>query len=170
MNHERRFNTDPEQSGQTPESVPIAPPSPLCTCELSRSFTVADPEQRPEVTSPDAAAELLVPMLRRLDREQAVMISLDTKHRLIAVTLVSIGSVDHTFMAPREIFRDALAHGASAIVLGHNHPSGDAKASSDDLAVTRRLARAGETIGIEMLDHLIIGSHRWLSLAREGEL
>lgn len=170
MNYERRFSTDPQPATETLEAMAITPPSPLCTCEGARSFTVGDPERRPEITSPDAAAELLVPMLRGLDREHAMVISLDTKHRLLAVTLVSIGSVDHTFMSPREIFRDALANGASAIVLGHNHPSGDARASGDDIKVSNRIAQAGETIGIALLDHLIIGSHRWVSMAREGNL
>lgn len=145
-------------------------PTPICSCERSRSFRLDDPESRPEVTSPDAAAQIFIPLLRGLDREHAMMLSLDSKHRLIAATLVSVGSVDHTFMSPREIFRDALAHGASAIVIAHNHPSGDARPSRDDREVTLRLTKAGLTIGVNVLDHLIIGSHDWMSMAREGTL
>ncbi len=73
-------------------------------------------------------------------------------------------------MSPREVFRDALHHGASAIVLGHNHPSGDAAPSEADEAITRRLAAAGDLVGIEVLDHLVIGHDRWQSLARAGVL
>ena len=128
------------------------------------------PEERLEITRPEAAADLLVPMLQNQDREHCVTLNLDTKHRLLATTTVSIGSVDHTFMSPREVFRDALLHGASAIVIAHNHPSGDATPSRDDEAVTRRLGRAGELVGVEVLDHVVIGHGRWTSLARRGVL
>lgn len=148
----------------------FAGPQTLCGCERSRSFTLENPETRPQVAHPEAAAELLVPLLSGLDREHCVMLALDTKHRLIAATRVSMGSADHTFIAPREVYRDALAHGASAIVLGHNHPSGDPEPSQDDRRVTARLASAGETLGVEILDHLVIGSHDWVSLARRGAL
>lgn len=145
-------------------------PQALCGCERSRSFTLGDPETRPQVAHPEAAAELLVPLLSGLDREHCVLLALDAKHRLIAATRVSMGSADHTFIAPREVYRDALAHGASAIVIGHNHPSGDPEPSHDDRRVTARLASAGETLGVEILDHLVIGSHDWVSLARRGAL
>ena len=105
-----------------------------------------------------------------MDREHCLTLNLDTKHRLLATTTVSVGSVDHTFMAPREVFRDALLHGASALVIAHNHPSGDATPSRDDQLLTRRLTRAGELVGVEILDHIIIGHERWESLARRGAL
>lgn len=127
-----------------------------------------DPAARPAVDSPDAAAELLVPALLDLDRERCVALLLDTKHRLLRAATVSIGSIDHTFMAPREVFRDALLGNAAALVLGHNHPSGDPEPSSDDERVTGRLRRAGELIGVELLDHLVVGGRRWVSLARRG--
>ena len=128
------------------------------------------PEGRPQITSPEAAAELLVPLLQDLDREHAVTLNLDVKHRLVATTTVSIGSVDHTFIAPREVFRDALLHGAGAIVIAHNHPSGDAEPSRDDERITRRLGQAGEILGVEVLDHIVVGHQRWVSLARRGAL
>jgi DNA repair protein RadC len=83
---------------------------------------------------------------------------------------VSVGTIDHTFMAPREIYRDALAAGASALFLAHNHPSGDPTPSSDDRQVTRRLAQAGATLGVELIDHLVVGDPDWVSLARMGVL
>jgi DNA repair protein RadC len=95
---------------------------------------------------------------------------LDTKHRLLEVATVSVGSVDHTFMSPREVFRDALLRGASAIVIAHNHPSGDAEPSRDDELITRRIGRAGEIVGVEVLDHVVVGHRRWVSLARRGAL
>lgn len=137
-------------------------------CDCDRVGFRPGPTDRSEVTSPEAAAELLVPVLGGSDRERCVAALLDTKHRLLEVVTVSIGSIDHTFMAPREVFRDALLANASALVLAHNHPSGDPEPSSDDQRVTRRLVRAGELVGVEVLDHLVVGGQRWVSLARRG--
>jgi DNA repair protein RadC len=125
-------------------------------------------EERPALVSPEAAAEVLVPRLVGADRERCLSAVVDTKHRLLDVVTVSVGSLDRTFMAPREVFRDALLRNAAAIVLAHNHPSGDPEPSRDDEQVTRRLVRAGEVVGVEVLDHLVVGGSRWVSLARRG--
>ncbi len=142
-------------------------PDPGCAaCDRSpQQVEIAD---RPEVTSPEAAADVLVPRLVGADRERCIAALLDTKHRLRTVVTVSIGSLDHTFMSPREVFRDALLANAAAVVLAHNHPSGDPEPSRDDELVTRRLVRAGELVGVEVLDHLVVGGCRWVSLARRG--
>lgn len=124
--------------------------------------------ERPSVTSPEEAAAILVPVLDGADREHCVAALLDTKHRLLDTVTVSIGSIDHTFMSPREVYRDALVANASAVVLAHNHPSGDPEPSRDDEAVTRRLATAGQLVGIDLLDHLVVAADRWVSLARRG--
>ncbi|MFP4149282.1 MAG: RadC family protein, partial [Nitriliruptoraceae bacterium] len=139
------------------------------TCRAVRWIPAA-PRERPALTSPEAAAEVLVPALVGADRERCLSAVVDTKHRLLAVVTSSIGSLDRTFMAPREILRDALLHNAAALVLAHNHPSGDPEPSRDDEQVTRRLVRAGELVGVEVLDHLVVGGTRWVSLARRGIL
>lgn len=123
---------------------------------------------RPAVTSPEQAAEIVVPLLDGADRERCVAALLDTKHQLLDTVVVSVGSIDHTFMAPREVYRDALVANASAVVLAHNHPSGDPEPSGDDEAVTRRLVAAGNLVGIDLLDHLVVAAGRWVSLARRG--
>jgi len=128
------------------------------------------PNNRLLIDSPEAAAQVLLPQFANADRERCVAGYVDTKHRLLSVVTVSIGSIDHTFMAPREVFRDALLENAAAVVLAHNHPSGDPEPSSDDVAVSQRLFRAGTLIGVEVLDHLVIGDDRWVSLARRGVL
>ncbi len=135
-----------------------------------RLFLPPDIDERPAVGRPEDAAELLIPQLTGRDRERCVAALLDTKHRHLATVTVSIGSVDHTFMSPREILRDALLANASAIVLAHNHPSGDPTPSRDDELVSRRLVQAGEVVGVEVLDHLVVGGDRWVSLARRGAL
>jgi DNA repair protein RadC len=116
------------------------------------------------VTAPEAAEQVLMAQLAGLDGEACVAAYLDTKHRLLATELISLGSIDHTFMSPRDIYRGALLANASAVVLAHNHPSGDAEPSRDNEMLTRRLVRAGELIGVELLEHLMIAGDRWVSL------
>ena len=117
-----------------------------------------------------AVARALAPQMRKGRHKSTIAHICPFKHRLLDVTLVSIGTIDHTFMSPREILRDALLGNAAAIIVGHNHPSGDVTPSPDDHAVTARLAAAGRTLGIELLDHVVIGGGRWTSLARLGVL
>ena len=128
----------------------------------------APSDERPTITSPDEAAEVLAPYLTGADRERCVAAILDTKNRLLGVSLTSIGSIDHTFMTPRDIFRDALLANGSALVVAHVHPSGDPEPSRDDELVTQRISRAGEIVGVDVLDHLVFGGNRWISLARRG--
>lgn len=136
-------------------ACPVCSPSPVA--------------ERVAVTSPEAAAALLLPTLAGADRERCVALLLDTRHRLLETRTVSIGSIDHTFVAPREVYRDALLANAAAVVLGHNHPSGDPEPSRDDEQVTRRVARVGAELGVRLLDHLVVGEG-WTSLARRGHV
>lgn len=145
--------------------APALEPAPL-----GWAFRPGDPARRPQVTCPEDAVRLVLPLLGGRDRELCMLVALDVKHRLLGVSTVSVGTADHTFMSPREIFRDALVAGASAIFVAHNHPSGDPTPSADDRQVTRRLAQAGVTLGVDVLDHLVVGDPGWTSLAREGVL
>lgn len=151
-------------------TAPVVPACPTCTTDPGRTFRPGPPAGRPQVTGPEDAARLVGPLLAGRDREHCLLVTLDVKHRLLGVATVSVGTADHTFMAPREVYRDALLVGASAIFLAHNHPSGDATPSADDRALTRRLAQAGATLGVELLDHLVVGDPEWVSLARQGVL
>ena len=128
------------------------------------------PNDRVAVTSPEAAAAILKGVLDGLDREHAVALLLDTKHRALTLSTVSIGTIDHTFLNPREVYRDALLGNASALVIAHNHPSGDPTPSRDDIAITRQLVDAGDLIGVALLDHIIIGREQWVSLAPIGAI
>lgn len=147
----------------------IHPGCPACT-GWGRSFRPGPPGRRVRIDGPDAAARLLAPQFDGADRERCLLLALDTKHRCIALSTVSVGTVRNTFMAPREVFRDALLAGASAIVLAHNHPSGDATPSAEDRQITRRLAQSGAALGIDLLDHVVVGDPDWVSLARLGVL
>lgn len=143
---------------------------PTCTTDPVRQFRPGPPSERPEVTCPEDALTLVRPALSGRDREHCLLVALDVRHRLLEVSTVSVGTAAHTFMSPREIYREALLIGASAIFLAHNHPSGDATPSADDRRVTRRLAQAAATVGVDLLDHLVIGDPEWVSLARAGVL
>ncbi len=137
--------------------------------QVARRFVAADLDATP-IDSPEEAARLLTGQLQGLDREHCLLVGVDTRHRPLGIVTVSIGSVDHTFMSPREIYRDAVALGASAVLVAHNHPSGNPEPSTDDVSVTRRLVAAGELLGIDLLDHLVVGDHGWTSMARRGQL
>jgi DNA repair protein RadC len=143
---------------------------PACAVEWPGMFRPGDPRARTQVNCPEEAAALVRPLLVGRDRERCLLVNLDVKHRLLGVATVSVGTADHTFMGPREVYRDALLAGASAIFLAHNHPSGDPTPSADDRQITRRLAHAGATLGVELLDHLVVGDPEWASLARLGVL
>lgn len=137
----------------------------------SRLFDPGPAHDAPCVTTPEDLVEIVGPPLAGLDREHCLLVALDTKHHVLGVRTVSIGSVATTFMQPREVYRDALVDGAVAIAVAHNHPSGDPAPSPEDRAVTRRLARAGEILGITLIDHVIVGSPgRWRSMGRMGLL
>ena len=102
--------------------------------------------------------------------EQFGVVLLDTKHRVLRISLLSIGTLDSSIVHPREVFREAANGGAAAIILFHNHPSGDPGPSADDVALTRRLMHAGEMMGIDVLDHVIIAENRFHSLRDAGDL
>ena len=95
---------------------------------------------------------------------------LDTKHRVLRSTVLSIGTLDASIVHPREVFREAVAGGAAAIVLFHNHPSGDPEPSGEDTRLTERLVAAGVLMGIDVLDHVILGGRALFQLSGEGTL
>jgi DNA repair protein RadC len=110
----------------------------------------------------------LLPQFGSQTVEQFGVVLLDTKYRLIRTSIVSVGTLDTSLAHPREIFGVAAAAGAAAIVVFHNHPSGDPQPSRDDVALTARLVRAGQVMGIEVVDHLILGDTRYFSFKEHG--
>ena len=120
------------------------------------------------ITCPSDALALLQPRMQLLDREHFVVVSLTTKNRVIAIETASIGSLNSSIVHPREIFKNAIRLSAASVVLSHNHPSGDPTPSQEDLEITSRLVEAGKLIGIEVLDHLIIGNGSFCSMKERG--
>jgi DNA repair protein RadC len=128
--------------------------------ELARRLSRSVRGQARTVSVPaDAAAELREEM-RLLDREEFRVLLLNTKNVLIKIAGVSRGSLNASIVEPREVFKDAIAASAASMILAHNHPSGDPTPSSEDVAITRRLIKAGEVLGIPVIDHIILGQQR----------
>lgn len=122
------------------------------------------------VSGPSDVAELFMREMGGLDREHFRAVLLDTKNRILGVRTISIGSLNSSVVHAREVFKAAVHESAQAIVLIHNHPSGLPEPSSEDLAVTHRLAEAGRILGIEVLDHVIVGAQGFVSLRELGHL
>jgi len=118
----------------------------------------------------DSGALFLATAPKDDEREHFRIAILDIRRRVKALYTVSVGSMSSSLVHPREVFRPAIVAGAAAIILSHNHPSGDPDPSADDIALTRRLAAAGALLGIEVLDHIITGEARFVSLRSRGVL
>jgi DNA repair protein RadC len=121
-----------------------------------------------QVRGPADLVALLEEEFRGCDREHFLAVLLDTRHRVTAVETVAIGCLDASLVHPREVYKTAVALGAAAVVAAHNHPSGSAQPSREDLGLTRRLARCGRLLGIELLDHIVIGQGEYTSLREHG--
>ena len=122
------------------------------------------------VSTPSDSAALFTRMLQDEASEVFAILCLSTKHRVLAYHEVSRGCLDSTLVHPREVFKAALLANAAAIVLAHNHPSGDPTPSPDDMTLTRRLVDAGRLIGVDVLDHIVIGDGRYASFRERGWL
>ena len=140
----------------------------LAAVELGRRTVSRAARDRIQITSPRVVAEFLIPLYGNRPVEQFGVMLLDTKHRVLRTTVLSVGTLDASIVHPREIFREATAGGAAAIVLFHNHPSGDPEPSPEDVRLTERLVAAGVLMGIDVLDHIILGDARYYSFREKG--
>jgi DNA repair protein RadC len=136
--------------------------------ELGRRLLLTAPDSRPQITSPADAASLLMLEMGSLEQENVRTLLLDTKNRLLASPTVYIGNVNSSIIRVSEIFRAAVRENATALIMAHNHPSGDPTPSPEDVQVTRAIVEAGQLLGIEVLDHLVIGHQRFVSLKERG--
>ncbi|MGH2403217.1 MAG: RadC family protein [bacterium] len=142
----------------------------LAAFELGRRISTAPPARRPIIRTPADVAALVGPQMRYLDREHFRAVLLNVRHEVLDVTSVAVGGLDSAPIHPREVFKDAIRRSAAAIILVHNHPSGTPEPSGDDLRITTRLQEAGRVVGIEVLDHIIVGDGRFVSLRERGAL
>lgn len=128
----------------------------MYVCELTkRRYHGKKPK---EIRGPDDVVAFVGPKLRKEQREHFLVLLLNARHEVIGKETVSIGSLNASIVHPREVFRSAIVNSAASIIAVHNHPSGDAEPSEEDVAITKRLVQAGELIGIAVLDHVIVAS------------
>jgi len=142
----------------------------IAAIEFAKRLTAPSPKKAPALTSPAEAARFVIPRLRFLQQEVLLLILLNSKNKVIKIKEVSRGGLSSTLVHPREIFKVALKKSASAVILCHNHPSGETEPSRDDIIVTEKLISAGKLLGISVLDHLIVANNSFLSLKEEGYL
>lgn len=136
--------------------------------ELGRRLAATSPEEKPRVTSPADAANLLMSEMTFLDQEHLRLILLDTRNRVLKTPTIYIGSLNTSVVRVGELFRAALRENAAAFIMAHNHPSGDPAPSPEDVNVTRQIVKAGKLLDIDVLDHIVIGRQRWVSLKERG--
>lgn len=136
--------------------------------ELGRRITRTGKEEVKAIRSPRDAADLLIEQLRYLQKEHFVCLFLNTKNHIISQETLSMGSLNASIVHPREVFRAAIKCSSASVIFAHNHPSGDPTPSPEDAALTKRLVDAGKIIGIEVLDHLVIGDMKFVSLKEQG--
>ncbi|GKX32316.1 hypothetical protein SH1V18_47960 [Vallitalea longa] len=139
----------------------------LIVGEISKRLTSYRALEKMKANSPGTLASLFMTEMRYLDKEHFKVVCMDTKNNYISSTTVSIGTVNAALANPREVFIEALRKKAVHIVLIHNHPSGDPSPSKEDILLSRRMYEAGRIVGIELLDHIIIGDGKYTSLKQE---
>ena len=142
----------------------------LAALEIGRRIASTKPLEKIHLSCPQDVADFLMPRLRYAAKEQFVVILLNNKNKVIGTEVVSEGSLSSSIVHPREVYAPAILHHAAAIMVAHNHPSGDPKPSTEDAEVTRVLARSGKVLGIPMIDHVIIGDGNYYSFLENEAL
>ncbi|MFZ5645967.1 MAG: RadC family protein [Bacillota bacterium] len=137
--------------------------------ELAKRLNSPPPGEPKKIKSPQDVSDLVMGEMRLLDREHFRALLLNTKHHVLRMETVSIGSLSSSLVHPRELFKSAIKFSAAAVILIHNHPSGDPAPSREDIDITKRLVEAGKLLGIEVLDHVIVG-HSFVSMKEKGLL
>lgn len=136
--------------------------------EIGRRLLLTEHEPRMQIKSPTDAAQLLMLEMSHLDQEHLRTVLLDTKNRVQTISTVYIGSLNTSLIRVGEIFKEAVKRNSAALIVVHNHPSGDPTPSPEDVLVTREIVSAGNLLGVEVLDHLVIGQGRFVSLRERG--
>nr|WP_165774565.1 DNA repair protein RadC [Candidatus Viridilinea mediisalina] len=136
--------------------------------EIGRRLLLAGPDERMQIKSPADAATLLMVEMGHLDQEHLRAVLLDTKNRVQQVATIYIGSVNSAQIRIGEIFKEAIRRNSAALIVAHNHPSGDPTPSPEDVLVTRQIVEAGKLLDVECLDHLVIGHGRYVSMRERG--
>jgi DNA repair protein RadC len=142
----------------------------VAAVELGRRTLTHAPRARLQLRTPRDAAAYLLPSFGARPVEHFGIVLLDARHRVLRTSIITTGTLNTTIVQPRDVYREAVLGGASAVVAFHNHPSGDPSPSPDDGELTRRLAAAGTLMGIDLVDHLVLGDARYCSFRELGQL
>jgi len=140
----------------------------LAALELGRRLMAEAPDEGFQIRAPSDAAHILMPLISHQEQEHFVVLYLDTRNRVIDREMLYKGSLNTSLVRVAEVFRGAVRRNCAGVVVGHNHPSGDPGPSPEDIALTRRLVEAGKLLDLDVLDHIIIGSNRYVSLRERG--
>ncbi|MEK7806731.1 MAG: DNA repair protein RadC [Chloroflexota bacterium] len=141
----------------------------MAALELGRRFVSLAPEERMVISSPKDVANLVMAEMAAFDQEHLRVVLLNTKNEVLSIQEIYIGNVNSSVVRPGEVLRPAVRDNAPSVIVVHNHPSGDPTPSPEDIAITRELLAAGKLMGIELLDHLVVGSgNRYVSLNEKG--
>ena len=140
----------------------------LAALELGRRLMAESPEERFQIRAPQDAANLLIPLIGHQEQEHFVVLYLDTRNRVMDREVLYKGSLNTSLVRIAEVFRGAIRRNCAAIIVAHNHPSGEPNPSPEDVALTRRLVEAGKLMEVEVLDHVVIGQGRFVSLRERG--
>jgi DNA repair protein RadC len=140
----------------------------IAACELSRRFPSSMGKEKPVFHSPEDVAHIFVPKLRDLKHEEFWVLLLTSANSLIADKMITSGTLNSSLVHPRECFQDALTHSAASVIFVHNHPSGNAEPSQEDVAITKQLVESGKVLGIPVHDHIIVAGGTFTSFADRG--
>jgi DNA repair protein RadC len=158
-------NASVEELAQTTGIGPAKATQIKAAVEFSRRLeAMASEKPQPVLKSPEDVAAKVRSQLKGKKKEHFLALCLDTRNRLINLKLVSMGSLDTSVVHPREVFKEAISSYAASVIFAHNHPSGDPEPSKEDIELTKRLAKAGEVLGIDVLDHIIVCDEGFVSL------
>ncbi len=138
--------------------------------EISRRLESFREDARPKISSPEDVYRRIYPKMRDCKKENFIELCLDTKNQILKEETISIGSLNASVVHPREVFKTALSESAAHIIVAHNHPSGDPTPSREDIEITKKLVETGKIIGIDVLDHVIIGDGRHFSMKEAGHI
>lgn len=140
----------------------------LCIAELTKRMAKATNEGKLKLITPESVANYYMEQMRHLAREIVYLVMLDSKSNLLKDMIISSGTVSSSLLSPREIFLNALKYEAVNVILLHNHPSGDPTPSREDIQTTKRIKEAGNLVGVRLMDHIIIGDNKYISLCEQG--
>lgn len=142
----------------------------LCAIELGKRVSYQAPQHKEVIDDSSKIANALSPFLMGQEKEHFAIAVLDIRHRLLGIKVITVGTATETLAHPREIFREVIRHGGQRCIVAHNHPSGNLKPSPEDLALTRKLLQAAQTLAMPLLDHLILGVNDYQSLRETTNL